>query len=77
MTGFYSTRITDNKVRAHTDPSSYIRRPGRKARGAQLCRKPTLTAHQKRKAPERAASEFRRDIARSYNVSRSTISSLS
>jgi DNA invertase Pin-like site-specific DNA recombinase len=48
-----------------------------KARGVKLGRKPTLTAHQRREALERrAAGEVLADIARSYNVSHSTISRL-
>ncbi len=41
-------------------------------------RKPTLTPHQQREAPERlAAGETQRSIARSYSVSQATISRLS
>jgi IS30 family transposase len=43
----------------------------------KLGRKPKLTSHQRREAAERrAADEPVRDIARSYNVSHSTISRL-
>jgi DNA invertase Pin-like site-specific DNA recombinase len=48
-----------------------------KARGATLGRKPKLTPHQRREAIARkAAGETLTDIARSYNVSHSTISRL-
>lgn len=45
-----------------------------KARGAKMGRKPTLTQHQQKEALRRRdAGEPMRDIARSYNVSHSTI----
>jgi DNA invertase Pin-like site-specific DNA recombinase len=48
-----------------------------KARGVKLGRKPKLTAHQKREAIKRRDDgEPVREIARSYNVSHSTISRL-
>ena len=48
-----------------------------KARGVRMGRRPKLTAHQQREALERrAAGEAVREIARSYNVSHSTISRL-
>jgi DNA invertase Pin-like site-specific DNA recombinase len=48
-----------------------------KARGVKLGRKPKLTTHQKREAIKRRdAGDATRDIARSYNVSHSTISRL-
>jgi DNA invertase Pin-like site-specific DNA recombinase len=48
-----------------------------KARGVILGRKPKLTAHQRREAvARRNAGEVLTDIARSYNVSHSTISRL-
>jgi DNA invertase Pin-like site-specific DNA recombinase len=48
-----------------------------KARGVILGRKPKLTAHQRREAiARREAGEVLTDIARSYNVSHSTISRL-
>ena len=48
-----------------------------KARGVKMGRKPKLTAHQQREALQRrAAGEPTREIARSYNVSHSTISRL-
>jgi DNA invertase Pin-like site-specific DNA recombinase len=48
-----------------------------KARGVILGRKPKLTSHQKREAiARREAGEVLTDIARSYNVSHSTISRL-
>jgi DNA invertase Pin-like site-specific DNA recombinase len=48
-----------------------------KARGVKLGRKPKLTEHQKREAiRRREEGEPVRDIARSYNVSHSTISRL-
>ena len=47
------------------------------ARGVKLGRKPRLTPHQRRAAIKRCdAGEPTRDIARSYNVSHSTISRL-
>ncbi len=50
-----------------------------KARGVKLGRKPKLTEHQKREAILRRARDGEpvREIARSYNVSHSTISRLS
>jgi DNA invertase Pin-like site-specific DNA recombinase len=49
-----------------------------KARGVILGRKPKLTDHQRREAiARREAGEVLTDIARSYNVSHSTISRLS
>ena len=50
-----------------------------KARGVKLGRKPKLTEHQKREAIRRRGrdGEPMREIARSYNVSHSTISRLS
>ena len=49
-----------------------------KARGVKLGRKPKLTEHQKREAIRRRDrdGETVREIARSYNVSHSTISRL-
>jgi DNA invertase Pin-like site-specific DNA recombinase len=49
-----------------------------KARGIKLGRKPKLTEHQKREAIRRRDRDGEpvREIARSYNVSRSTISRL-
>jgi DNA invertase Pin-like site-specific DNA recombinase len=49
-----------------------------KARGVKLGRKPKLTEHQKREAIRRrdVDGETVREIARSYNVSHSTISRL-
>jgi len=48
-----------------------------KARGVKMGRKPKLTAHQRGEAMERrAAGENVMDIARTYNVSHSTISRL-
>ncbi len=48
------------------------------ARGVKLGRKPKLTPHQKREAPERRArgDETHAEIGRSYNVSGWTISRL-
>jgi DNA invertase Pin-like site-specific DNA recombinase len=49
-----------------------------KARGVILGRKPKLTSHQRKEAiARREAGEVLTDIARSYNVSHSTISRLS
>jgi len=48
-----------------------------KARGEILARKPKLTGHQRREAiARREAGEVLIEIARSYNVSHSTISRL-
>jgi DNA invertase Pin-like site-specific DNA recombinase len=48
-----------------------------KAKGVKFGRKPTLTPHQQREARKRiAAGETQRSVARSYNVSQSTISRL-
>jgi DNA invertase Pin-like site-specific DNA recombinase len=48
-----------------------------KARGVKMGRKPKLTAHQQQEALRRRdAGEPTREIARSYNVSHSTISRL-
>jgi DNA invertase Pin-like site-specific DNA recombinase len=48
-----------------------------KARGVKMGRRPKLTDHQKREALQRReAGEPTREIARSYNVSHSTISRL-
>jgi DNA invertase Pin-like site-specific DNA recombinase len=44
--------------------------------GVKLGRKPKLTDHQKREAIRRRDGETVREIARSYNVSHSTISRL-
>jgi DNA invertase Pin-like site-specific DNA recombinase len=44
------------------------------SKGVKFGRKPTLTPHQKREARQRiAAGETQRSVARSYNVSQSTI----
>ncbi|MGZ5876186.1 MAG: recombinase family protein [Bradyrhizobium sp.] len=49
-----------------------------KARGVAMGRRPKLTSHQRREAiTRREAGEILTDIARSYNVSHSTISRLS
>jgi DNA invertase Pin-like site-specific DNA recombinase len=46
-----------------------------KAKGVKFGRKPTLTPHQQEKARKRLeAGETQRSVARSYNVSESTIS---
>jgi DNA invertase Pin-like site-specific DNA recombinase len=48
------------------------------AKGVKFGRKPTLTLHQQKEARARiAAGETQRSVARSYNVSQSTISRLS
>jgi DNA invertase Pin-like site-specific DNA recombinase len=48
-----------------------------KAKGVKFGRKPSLTSHQQREARQRIeAGETQRSIARSYNVSQSTISRL-
>ena len=49
-----------------------------KAKGVKFGRKPTLTPHQQSEARRRLeAGETQRSVARSYNVSQSTISRLS
>jgi len=49
-----------------------------KEKGVKFGRKPTLTPHQQKEARARiAAGETQRSVARSYNVSQSTISRLS
>jgi DNA invertase Pin-like site-specific DNA recombinase len=48
-----------------------------KAKGVKFGRKPTLTPHQQQEARERVvAGETQRSVARSYNVSQATISTL-
>ena len=48
-----------------------------KAKGVRFGRKPKLTPHQQREARERiTAGETQRSVARSYNVSQTTISRL-
>src|SRR5690349_23106733 len=48
-----------------------------KAKGVKFGRKPTLTSHQQKEARKRLeAGETQRSVARSYNVSQSTISRL-
>lgn len=48
-----------------------------KAKGVKFGRKPTLTPHQQNEARKRLeAGETQRSVARSYNVSQSTISRL-
>ena len=61
-------------IRSRTDEG----RERAKARGVKLGRKPKLTEHQKREALRRrdVDGEPLREIARSYNVSHSTISRL-
>jgi DNA invertase Pin-like site-specific DNA recombinase len=61
-------------IRARTSEA----RERAKARGVKLGRKPKLTEHQKREAIRRrdVDGETVREIARSYNVSHSTISRL-
>src|SRR6266478_5219113 len=61
-------RIAERTARGRADA---------KAKGVKFGRKPTLTAHQQKEARERiAAGETQRSVARSYNVSQSTISRL-
>ena len=62
-------------IRAHTSEG----RARAKARGVKLGRKLKLTPHQRREALARKESgrESQTEIARSYNVSHSTISRLS
>jgi DNA invertase Pin-like site-specific DNA recombinase len=61
-------RIAERTARGRADA---------KAKGVKFGRKPTLTLHQQQEARERlAAEETQRSVARSYNVSQSTISRL-
>jgi DNA invertase Pin-like site-specific DNA recombinase len=56
---------------------SALCRADAKAKGVKFGRKPNLTLHQQQEARERiAAGETQRSVARSYNVSQSTISRL-
>jgi DNA invertase Pin-like site-specific DNA recombinase len=51
--------------------------PDAKEKGVKFGRKPTLTPHQQKEARQRiAAGETQRSVARTYNVSQSTISRL-
>jgi DNA invertase Pin-like site-specific DNA recombinase len=69
-------------VAAKLDRRRILERTGRgradaKAKGVKFGRKPKLTAHQQREARQRIdAGETQRSVARSYNVSQSTISRL-
>ena len=59
-------RIAERTARGRADA---------KAKGIKFGRKPTLTPHQQQEARERlAADETQRSVARSYNVSQTTIS---
>ena len=61
-------RILERTARGRSDA---------KAKGVKFGRKPILTAHQQREARERIAQgETQRSVARSYNVSQSTIARL-
>jgi DNA invertase Pin-like site-specific DNA recombinase len=61
-------RIAERTARGRADA---------KAKGVRFGRKPSLTPHQQREARKRlAAGETQRSVARSYNVSQSTISRL-
>jgi len=61
-------RIAERTARGRADA---------KAKSVKFGRKPSLTPHQQDEARERiAAGETQRSIARSYNVSQSTISRL-
>ena len=61
-------RLLERTARARADA---------KDKGVKFGRKPTLTAHQQKEARARiAAGETQRSVARSYNVSQSTISRL-
>jgi DNA invertase Pin-like site-specific DNA recombinase len=63
-----SGRIAESTARGCADA---------KAKGVRFGRKPELTAHQQREALERIeAGEIQCSVARSYNVSQSTISRL-
>jgi DNA invertase Pin-like site-specific DNA recombinase len=66
-------RVRAQAVRARTGQGRKLA----KARGMKMSRKPKLTAHQQREALQRRdAGEPTREIARTYNVSHSTISRL-
>jgi DNA invertase Pin-like site-specific DNA recombinase len=61
-------RIAERTARGRADA---------KAKGVKFGRKPTLTPHQQQEARKRLeAGETQRSVARSYNVSQSTISRL-
>ena len=61
-------RILERTARGRTDA---------KEKGVKFGRKPILTPHQQKEACVRLeAGETQRSVARSYNVSQSTISSL-
>lgn len=63
-----SRRILERTARSRDDANS---------KGVRFGRKPKLTPHQEREAQHRiAAGETQRSVARSYNVSQSTISRL-
>jgi DNA invertase Pin-like site-specific DNA recombinase len=64
--------------REHAGAEQGMKGERAKARGVRLGRKPTMTDHQKREAIRRRDrnGEPVREIARSYNVSHSTISRL-
>jgi len=59
------------------DPGAVRGRAHARSNGVKFGRKPELTAHQRREAAERVqAGEPQRSVARSYNVSLSTIARL-
>jgi DNA invertase Pin-like site-specific DNA recombinase len=60
-------RIAERTARGRADA---------KTKGVKFGRKPSLTPHQQREARERIAAGTQRSVARSYNVSQSTISRL-
>jgi DNA invertase Pin-like site-specific DNA recombinase len=63
---------TSPRTPARTDQSRRYQ-----GQGVKFGRKPTLTPHQQKEARARiAAGETQRSVARSYNVSQSTISRL-
>jgi DNA invertase Pin-like site-specific DNA recombinase len=70
--------IRDPELRSNCVASCSEGRDRAKARGVKLGRKPKLTEHQKREAMRRRDRDGEpvREIARSYNVSHSTISRL-
>jgi DNA invertase Pin-like site-specific DNA recombinase len=64
-------------IRSLAEPFLDTTRADAKEKGVKFGRKPTLTPHQQKEASARlAAGETQRSVARSYNVSQSTISRL-
>jgi hypothetical protein len=66
--GLERRRVTERTARGHADA---------RAKGVKFGRKPSLTPHQQQEARKRIeAGETQRSIARSYNVSQTTIARL-